>query len=149
MNQDFNNLVYSIEDLKKYELQRFDIPIAEGKMTIKETIAHIYRWDEFLLETAIPLFVSERAVSFLNFDEFNYNSIKFAETITTNELLELTKLTRTKLIDEFKKLDTLLVEKITINGKSDEKYNLLYLIDDFVEHDTHHLNQIYEFVRRN
>ncbi|MDF2605870.1 MAG: dinB family protein [Bacillales bacterium] len=133
----------------KYDLSKFDVPIAESKMTVKEIIAHIYRWDAFLLETAIPHFINERAVSFPIFDEFNNKSIKFAETIATSDLLELTKLTRTKLIDEFKKLDTLLVEKITINGKSDEKYSLLFLIDDFVEHDNHHLNQIYEFIRGN
>ncbi len=34
--------------------ESMNMPISEGKFTVKEIVAHLYRWDEYLINVGIP-----------------------------------------------------------------------------------------------
>lgn len=141
----------SLTELKHIDVHLAKTPIQEKRWSIKEIIAHIYRWDIFLLEVAIPSALHERIIHFPSHDEYNFASQKFAATISFSQLVHTSIVTRKQLITDLLNMKDSILEPITINNnthcpKTNERYTVLYLMSEFVEHDQHHLAQIKQFL---
>lgn len=149
--ENYSHFIDSLESLKHIDAHLITTPIQEKKWSIKEVLAHIYRWDIFLLEVAIPSALHERIIHFPSHDEYNFASQQFAETISFSQLIHTSILTRKQLITNLLDMKDSTLEPITINNnmhcpKTNERYTMLYLMSEFVEHDQHHLAQIEQFL---
>ncbi|MDZ5473021.1 DinB family protein [Bacillus sp. 31A1R] len=153
MNQllsEFQNLNTFIERLKGLDETKLEQPLSEGKWSIKEVVAHLYRWDVFLLETALATAKVDKRVDFPSHSEYNFDSEKFSKTISLEELLQMTIDKRNQLIDELMKVENLeepiLVQGTTHCPHTGTRYSLHYLIREFVDHDVQHIKQMEEFL---
>jgi hypothetical protein len=139
------------EKLKQISESESELPLSERKWSIKEVAAHLYRWDIFLLETAVLTVKNSRVIDFPSHDEYNRISAEFAKTISFHSLLDATISTRSELVMRLTEMNEILLEPITINGYThdpitNERYTFQYLIKEFSEHDEHHARQIEEFL---
>ncbi|WP_456271340.1 DinB family protein [Bacillus sp. AK031] len=133
--------------LKSINTELANAPITEGKWSIKEIISHIYRWDIYLLEVALPSAIQSKSVNFPSHDEYNEASVLYSETVGFNELIDHSVQIRNNLINEINNCKVKLEEPITVQGNThcpntNAVYTFLYLLGEFVEHDRHHFNQI-------
>lgn len=126
-------------------------PIGEGKFSVKEIIAHLYRWDEYLINVGIPSILENGNIEFPNFNDYNNESAKLVAENGIEEVIEHATKTREKLVKIFKDNEQYSHKKISMNGhthipNSEKPYTFYYLIEDFSEHDQHHKQQIEEFL---
>ncbi|RSK27718.1 hypothetical protein EJF36_13000 [Bacillus sp. HMF5848] len=149
---EFQGFTKSIEDLLKVDSTICERPIKTDKWSVKEIIAHIYRWDVFLLEEAIRTVTKERFINFPNHNEYNAASTTYAANTSVKEVMEDCITMRKTLANRLEALEELLQEPITVNGsthcpRTNEQYTLLYIIKEFIEHDQSHLRQIESFLK--
>jgi uncharacterized damage-inducible protein DinB len=137
--------------LKSINTDLTEIPITEGKWSIKKIISHIYRWDIYLVEAVLPSAIEDKAVRFPSHDEYNEASAQYSDSVGFEELIDQSILIRNSLINEVNNCKNVLTEPITVQENThcpntNSTYSLLYLLGEFVEHDKHHRNQICTFL---
>ncbi|WP_078543766.1 DinB family protein [Litchfieldia alkalitelluris] len=126
--------------------------INEGKWSPKEVIAHIYRWDIFLMEKGIPEIIKDYKINFPSHDQYNAESVVFSKTVDFKTLLKMTAELRIKFVQMLSELN--LDKQIRVNGfthdpHTNQEYTLKYLITGFVEHDQHHFKPLEKCLTRN
>ncbi|WP_421384896.1 DinB family protein [Bacillus salacetis] len=146
--------VVFLENLKENGIGVDEIPLTEGKWSIKQIISHMYRWDLFLLEAVLPAGLKDKAVHFPSHDEYNAQSEVYSNTISFKTLINHSVDARKKLIEKLAEHQKLLGDSITINGlthcpNTGKRYSLNYLMTEFVHHDMHHSQQIEQFLTLN
>ncbi|PEI85216.1 DinB family protein [Bacillus pseudomycoides] len=131
-------------------------PIAEGKWSVSEIIAHIMNWDNHLLKEVLPSVQNEKGMEFPNFDTHNKKASDYAKSgISQSKLLEEAKNTRELLIKELNEFPIEKLNKsLTANGvthcpHTGAPYSLIYIVKEFTDHDNHHKGQIIQFLREN
>lgn len=131
-------------------------PIAEGKWSVSEIIAHIMNWDNYLLTEILPSVQNEKGMEFPDFDTYNKKASSYAKSgISQSKLLEEAKDTRELLVKELNELPTeKLKNSLTANGvthcpHTGTPYSLIYFVKEFTDHDNHHKRQIIQFLRDN
>lgn len=124
-------------------------PIAEGKASTAEIISHLMKWDRYLITTAIPAVQSGEGVVFPSFDPFNSAAYEYAKSgISKNQLLAEFLSTREELCGLLLGVgEEVLRKHTTANGveicpHTGTPYSLLYITQEFIDHDNHHKNQI-------
>lgn len=106
-------------------------PIADGKASTAEIIAHLMRWDRYLIAELVPSVQGGGDIAFPEFDAFNAESYKYAKSgVSRGQLLEELRATREELCDLLLKVD------------EDTREKMLPIVVDFIEHDIHHKSQI-------
>ncbi|MFF2447847.1 DinB family protein [Neobacillus sp. NPDC058068] len=151
----FNDYATWVETLKDLDGKVWGAPISEGKWSISEIISHIMNWDHHLLLQVLPSVEKGEGMEFPEFDTFNKVASDYAQSgISQVQLIEEAVKTRESLVSELLKMP---LEKLTLplpsNGISHcpytgEPYSLLYIVKEFSEHDTHHKQQIMEFLNK-
>ena len=131
-------------------------PIAKGKWSISEIIAHIINWDNHLLSEVIPSVRKEKGMEFPDFDTYNKKASDYAKSgISQSKLLKEAKDTRELLVKELNELPTeKLTKSLTSNGithcpHTGTPYSLIYIVKEFTDHDNHHKRQIIQFLKEN
>ena len=131
-------------------------PIAKGKWSISEIIAHITAWDHHLLSEVLPSVRKEKGMEFPGFDSFNKKASDYAKSgISQSTLLMEAKDTRELLVKELNELPAeTLNRSLPSNGAAHcphtgTPYSLNYIVKEFTEHDHHHKEQIIHFLKKN
>lgn len=129
-------------------------PIAKGKWSISEIIAHITNWDNHLLSEVIPAVKNGQGMEFPDFDTYNKEASNYVKSgKSQSELLEEAKRTREQLVRELHALPTETLNKATTSNDvthcphTGTPYSLLYIIKEFIDHDNHHKKQILQFLK--
>ncbi|WP_027086465.1 DinB family protein [Cohnella panacarvi] len=106
-------------------------PIAEGKASTAEIIAHLMRWDRYLITDVIPTVQSGGDIAFPDFDAFNAEAYKYAKSgVSKGQLLDELRATREELCE------------LLLAADDDTRGKALPIIVDFIDHDNHHKSQI-------
>lgn len=131
-------------------------PIADGKWSVSEIIAHIMNWDNYLLTEILPSVQNEKGMEFPDFGIHNQKASNYAKSgISQSKLLEEAKDTRELLVKELNELPIEKLKKsLTANGvthcpHTGTPYSLIYIVKEFTDHDNHHQRQIIQFLREN
>ncbi|MFF2885789.1 DinB family protein [Paenibacillus sp. NPDC057967] len=145
----FASLTERVDKLAEVSDQEWFAPIAEGKASIAGIIAHLAQWDRYLITTAVPDALQRQGVVFPDFDSFNAGAYAHARSgITKLQLIEQFRSTRLELCRLLESIgDELLELPITANGTAlcphtGTPYSLIYITEEFIEHDMHHQRQI-------
>lgn len=124
-------------------------PIAEGKWSVSEIIAHIMNWDNHLLTEVLPSVQNEKGMDFPDFDTYNKKASNYAKSgISQFELLKEAKDTRELLVKELNEFTTEELNK-SLTTNNGTPYSLIYIVKEFTDHDSHHKEQIIQFLREN
>ncbi|WP_088040886.1 DinB family protein [Bacillus sp. EAC] len=128
-----------------------NMPISEGKFTVKEIVAHLCRWDEYLIKEGIPSLLENAKIDFPNINEYNQESAKLVKDTHFKEVIEKAINLRNNLVELFIQNEQFSSKVISINGQTknpqtNEPFTFYYLIEDFNEHDQHHVKQVENFL---
>ena len=152
----FNYYLSWLNTLEEIDETLWFKPIAEGKWSVSEIIAHIMNWDNHLLTEVIPSVQNEKGIEFPDFDTHNKKASNYAKSgISQSKLLEEAKDIREQLVKEFNELPTEKLKRpVTANGATHcphtgTPYSLIYIVKEFTDHDNYHQRQIIQFLREN
>lgn len=152
----FCHYSYWLSTLEEINETLWSKPIAEGKWSVSEIIAHIMNWDNYLLTEIFPSVQNEQGMEFPDFDTYNKKASNYAKSgISQSKLLEEAKDTRELLVKELNELPTeKLKNPLTANGvtycpNTGTPYSLIYIVKEFTDHDNHHKRQIIQFLKEN
>lgn len=135
--------------------QGWHTPIGEGKWCPAEIVAHLMKWDEYLITTVLPVASSINGqVEFPDHDSYNAVSSAYAcSGISAAILLKEARKTRADLVQKLRDLtEQRFFQSITVNGhthcpQTNTPYSLGYLIWEFIQHDSHHRKQVEVSIR--
>lgn len=105
-------------------------------------------WDQFLIQFAIPDIYRKSEINFPDHDNQNELSSIYATMVAKGQLMDEFKEVRGKLITFVHSLPTEILEReITVNGvthcpRTKQPYTLEYILEEFVQHDDHHVKQL-------
>jgi len=144
----FTDWVNGLADMPEREWSE---PITEGKASIAGIIAHLTQWDRYLIETAVPDALQKQAIVFPEFDSFNARAYAHARSgISKPQLIEQFCLTRLELCRLLESIGEEALERpVTANGSAvcphtGTPYSVIYITEEFIDHDIHHQSQIEE-----
>ncbi|WP_186575952.1 DinB family protein [Aquibacillus kalidii] len=138
----FADTIKQINHLKSLPTAVLEKPLADGKWSIREIIAHIIYWDKFILNELVPQMTNENELPpFPDDDEFNDKAVRYYETYKTLDILEEFVTVREKLISEIQNLEPTVTFKVKRWNKTLTPESFINM---FVSHDQHHLKQIKE-----
>ncbi|MFC7366704.1 MULTISPECIES: DinB family protein [Bhargavaea] len=146
----YSNWLEKIKTIDSLVLMK---PIAEGKWSPGEIIAHILKWDEHLNSSVIPDVLEGEGMEFPEFGTFNRRAADYARTIMPEELILEARDARNRLVSRLLQLpQEVLVRPVPSNGETrcphtGSPYTLIYIIGDFIYHDHHHQKQVDDFLR--
>lgn len=149
----FSEFTTWISSLENLDEKQWMTPISESKWSVSEIIAHLMNWDKHLLIEILPAVRDGQDMYFPDFDTFNKFASDYVKSgIAQKDLLKETKTTRERLIKELKEIPVeTLSQHINANDISHcpstgTPYSLLYIIEEFTEHDQHHKRQVTQFL---
>ncbi|MNP41609.1 hypothetical protein D3C76_1353210 [compost metagenome] len=121
--------------------------LSEGKATVAEIIGHLLYWDLNLISSAIPAVAKNEGIVFPEFDSFNKNAYEYARSVTKDRLLDEFVTTRNELSQLLFDSLEIIDKPTTTNGVSHcphtgTPYSLIYIIQEFIDHDAYHKTQI-------
>ncbi|SDF38374.1 hypothetical protein SAMN04488542_1103 [Fontibacillus panacisegetis] len=121
--------------------------LSEGKATIAEIIGHLLYWDLNLISSAIPAVANNEGIVFPEFDSFNKTAYEYARSVTKDQLLDEFRNTRNDLSQLLLNSLEIIDKPTTTNGVSHcpytgTPYSLIYIIQEFIDHDAHHKVQM-------
>lgn len=108
---------------------------------MKALLLHMTDWDTYPIQETVPTLQAGREVVFPEFDAFNQRAINQAKSeIPARDVLAEAKSTRQTLI-----------KTIELRGdlSAEAELTLFDIIEDFIEHDHHHEQQIDTFLATN
>ncbi|MGM9950854.1 MAG: DinB family protein [Lysinibacillus sp.] len=151
----FHHYTTWLDTLTDIEEARLYQPIAEGKWSAAEIIAHITKWDIHLREVVLPAVRNGEGMTFPDFESFNQQASDYASSgLSFTELLAQAKSARLLLVKELEEmpLDRLKMH-LTSNGDTHcpytgTPYSLLYTVEEFTQHDHHHQQQVRQFLQQ-
>ena len=141
-----------LEEMKAVEQHVLKKPIAEGKWSSIEIIAHILKWDEHLMGRVIPAVLDGEEMEFPEFGPFNERAASYADTVTAGRLIAQAQDQRHQLVSRLLELPAqVLGRPAASNGETHSPhsglpYTLISVVRDFIDHDHHHRNQIDGFL---
>ncbi len=119
-------------------------PMAVGKWSAQEAIAHIMAWDENFLQTAVlPLEAGKQARIADDEDAqaFNERAATVGRQLTKQQLLARAARARMQLIEHLERLPARAFQTKQQSGRIDSDLSE-FLERNFVNHDRHHMEQI-------
>lgn len=136
------NWVKSLEGISE---EQWESPINEGKWSVGEIIGHLIPWDKFVLEERIPFF--DKEVQFPpgpNVDESNRQAAQESRIRSKEDTINAFIQTRNQLLEATSSIPDVEWNKELSIGNS--KFTLIQYFRGLAEHDTHHINQIKEYL---
>ncbi|MGG1519427.1 DinB family protein [Paenibacillus oryzisoli] len=147
--EDFKAIIPWVNQLVELDDAAWFKPIAEGKASIAEIISHLENWDRYLITKAIPSAQKGEGIVFPDFDPFNTAAYEYARSgISKSQLVGKFCATRMELYDLLLEIgEEALRKHVAANGvalcpHTGTPYSVLYIIQEFIEHDLHHKKQI-------
>lgn len=141
--------------LKELSNEEWEQPISDGKWSVREVISHFMNWDNYLIATVVPLVKDGEPFGFPAFDSFNKLASSYATSgISKDDLLDEVILTRNHLIQVLKDMpEEVITKSLPVGGythcpHTGEPYSLIYIIQEFIEHDLHHKTQLQEVLNQ-
>ena len=124
-------------------------PVGEGKWAVRDVVSHILLWDQYFYERAIEPIAEGRPLTVKqpDFDLFNQEARKFAETKSDQELAGLAKEIRRRIIIAIQEQPDEIFNKTYRNGQAMAFVTKDYL-NDFIWHDRHHMKQVSDLANR-
>jgi hypothetical protein len=123
-------------------------PMAEGKWSVQEAIAHIMAYDESFLQSAVIPIEDGRQPHFADEADnqsFNDRAAALGRKLTKAQLLERATHARRQLVDH---LQRLLAEAFLTKPEGRADDDLADLLDrDFVSHDRIHIEQMQRYLK--
>ncbi|MBE4907805.1 DinB family protein [Bacillus luteolus] len=143
---EFSKWLISLKELSNEEWIK---PIAEGKWSVREMISHFMNWDNYIIATVVPLVKDGEPFGFPEFESFNKLASSYATSgISKDDLLDEVILTRNHLVQVLKDMpEEVITKSLPVGGHTHcphtgEPYSLIYIIQEFIEHDLHHKRQL-------
>lgn len=137
-----------VQSLKGIPEKWWRMPIAEGKWSPGEIVAHLIEWDRFLLDGRLNQLQPGKTVppASVNADELNARAARWArEKASREEVLTAFRRTRTRLLQRLESVPgTDRDESFTIRDRS---LTLTEYLKGLADHDEHHRKQIEAFLR--
>lgn len=129
-----------LDILRTIDEATWDTPVAPGKWSMKALILHMTNWDRYLLSETLPAIREGKDVVFPEFDSFNQRSVEQATSGISSD----------KVIKESIETRRALIQAIEGRGRLSQQAEakLFPIIEDFIEHDHHHEQQIDTFLHR-
>lgn len=148
MIKEFEAFIPFVVSLKEYDDGHWNLPITEGKWTVKDIICHIMLWDKYFYEEAIHKIKSQEplTVRHLNFDKFNANAIEYANSQTMDSIINQFIEYRSKIINDISGLSDEEYIRDYIDGDK-KKFSIRKYLRGFIPHDKHHRKQIEKFIK--
>ncbi|MFS0871981.1 DinB family protein [Paenibacillus xylanilyticus] len=150
MIEEFKSFTSYVMELDTLSEQVWNTPIAEGKWTLKDVIAHIMLWDQYFYEEAIYKIKHDEplTVRHLNFNEFNANAMEYSKTKSKKAIVEELVEKRMNIIHAITGLQE---EEYTREYKDGDKkkFSIKKYVRAFISHDKHHKKQIESFKKLN
>jgi uncharacterized damage-inducible protein DinB len=135
-----------LEGLGDVQAEVLLAPMAEGKWSVQEAIAHIMAYDESFLQSAVFLIEEGRQPHIADEADnqsFNDRAAALGRKLTKAQLLERATHARRQLVEHLQRLP---VEAFRTKGRIDG--NLAELLDkDFVSHDRSHIEQMQRYLK--
>ncbi|MEO3944244.1 DinB family protein [Gorillibacterium sp. CAU 1737] len=123
-------------------------PLAPGKWTGAEALAHLLKWDDYFLQNAIRPAVAGELLTLIHvdFDTFNLKAAEYGRATKPDQLLQEAIAARSEVVDLLQQLpaDLFLPERGYLDGAG-HRFDLEEYIVDFASHDKHHLDQLRAF----
>ena len=142
--QDFCGFLAELNDVRPDVLLA---PIAEGKWSVQEIVAHIMTYDEVFLQSVVIPIEDGRQPNVpdaADNQSFNEKAAELGRKITKRQLLERATLSRRQLLDHLQRLPAKAFQTKQV-GRVD--VDLCKLLDnDFVSHDRIHIEQMRTFL---
>lgn len=136
-----------LKPLHNQNINILESPIEAGKWSTFEILSHILFWDRFIIER-LSIIKSNLQLSNanINVDEFNKNAVNYVKSgISYEDLLLEIIVTRTKLVNLLKTFSDVDFQKQFII--QDREDTIQSYMNAMVEHDQHHFNQIFTFIK--
>ncbi|WP_163102466.1 DinB family protein [Peribacillus alkalitolerans] len=151
--QALEKLIPFTESLESLDPSLLDTPLSENKWSTKEVLAHLFRWDIFLIESGIPSILDSTSISFPEYHQYNAESAELAKHLSNVDVIRQTVSKRKELLqmldNSMMPLDTpISINDQTHNTTTNERYTLDFLMHDFASHDAHHIKQIETFLHQ-
>lgn len=145
----FARLTSFVEGLRQIDEEKWAMPIAQGKWTTRDIVAHMMLWDKYFLEGAIARIVTHQPISVkhLDYDAFNRNAAEYAKTIAQGEIIDLTIRYRTEIIEHLRQLSDAEWTAVHQDGEG-QPFAVDHYVPDFIAHDEHHMKQLQEFLSK-
>lgn len=142
---EFADFLTWLEQLKETANEYWLKPIADGKWSLREILAHIMFWDKNSLEVMVPIMKEGAQLFFVDIEKHNAEAAVFAQSYTSLDvLIEDTIRTRRELLDLLnEQFDS--TTKFTIDNSN---YTYKKFVHVFIHHDEHHRKQIEAFLEQ-
>lgn len=152
--QEFASYTEWLKTLEKLSESDWNKQSDSEKWSIKQIVLLIAHWDNHLLNVIIPSVKNGEGMIFPDFDSFNARATKRAEKLTGETVLKESINSRRTLVTMLDSLsEEALTYKTTANGVSHNPpqgvpYSLHVIIEEFIEHDRHHMKQVESILKR-
>ncbi|AJY73473.1 DinB family protein [Paenibacillus beijingensis] len=141
--KEFAGFIAWAEKMRSLDHELWRKPITEGKWSIREILTHIMFWDRNLLEKIVPNVTEGAELFFVDIDSLNQEASLFSQSYTKPDALI------DDAVNTRKQLLLLLNECYddTTQFRIDHgQYTFEKLLDEFIEHDEHHIKQVESFL---
>jgi len=147
--QTFESYIPWLRQLQSVPEARLREPIAEGKWSPAEIVAHLLFWDRVMQRQFFPFIAEGARIESRDFAEYksvNREASAYARSgIQVAAILDESARVRGELIAWLAgKSEEEFVMPFTINGHDE---SLQHLVEDFTGHDCHHRGQIDRFLQ--
>jgi uncharacterized damage-inducible protein DinB len=143
-----NDFCEFLVDLEHIPDELFLMPIAVGKWSILEIVAHIMAWDLHFLGDTVRALEEGKTPSLaddLNYLQFNERAAADGRRLTKEQLLRQAIHARKDLTEHLERLPGEAFQIKPNNGATADVAE--FLSRNFVEHDRHHQAQIQNFLK--
>nr|WP_255570653.1 DinB family protein [Cohnella sp. CFH 77786] len=140
MFEDFIAYVRSLASLTEEKQRK---PLGEGKWSVRDVIAHMWKWDEFFWEHAIQPLTQGKPLTYhhLDFNSFNENAKIACSSLDWQYLTEQAAAARERLVAAIRSVPPSEYDREYPDADG-RPFSLAAYLLDFAEHDTHHRKQI-------
>ncbi|QKS46018.1 DinB family protein [Paenibacillus cellulosilyticus] len=144
---EFAYLLTFVDSLRQLDDAGWTAPLAAGKWSTRDVVAHIMLWDKYFLEEAIAPIAAHHPLTLkhLDFDAFNRNAVEYAKTKDKTALIELTIRYRGEILERLRTLSD--EEWVEVHQDGDgHPFAVDHYVPDFIAHDGHHIKQLQAFL---
>lgn len=142
----FETYIPFAASLRQLSSDAWSSPLAPGKWSTGEVMAHMMLWDRHFLMEAITPIVEGKPLTYrqTDFNSFNANAAAYSRTISQEDLIHACIAVREELVAQVKSLDDAQKAEVYRDGDGNP-FTILSYLEDFVEHDAHHRGQLVQF----
>ncbi|REE94400.1 putative damage-inducible protein DinB [Paenibacillus taihuensis] len=142
----FESYIPFAASLRQLSDDEWVTPLAPGKWSTREIMAHMMLWDRHFMNEAIAPIAEGKPLTYKqsDFNLFNGNAAAYSKTISREELINGCIAVREELVTLLKSLNDAQKEEEYRDGNGNP-FTILFYLEDFVEHDAHHRGQIVQF----